>query len=1012
MANVFSKFKAYVALRKDIRGRLLPYLRDASKKEVVFDFIDPIPEAIASIRARLNENKGSHRKIAQKYDAFASSIAAHNERVEETERQLDGFNVEGFLADPIGPAYEQLLSRVEAASFVLSFKSAVLPYGEIAEKVVDFSTNIHLVQEQYSLYEADWRIADLSNRRYVDIAERDQYLETLRTCSEKLKEYTHLYYDFSFLDKGEERVKQHNVCVVEEDKKDELLNDVNGRSLDEEQREAIVKDDITALTIAGAGSGKTLTICGKLKWLIYRKGVSPEDILLLSYSKKSAEDLSAKAQAIHPSLSASTFHATGLSILREKQGRPPLVEEQYEAIVESFFREEMFSNPKIGKKVLQYMSLYSTAEPDKRYKNAGELYADLKEANYQTLKDLLLDLSEDKEKRETIKREYVKSDQELALANFYFINGIRYEYEHPYEVDTSSRDYRQYKPDFYLPDYGIYHEHYGLDEEGRARQFYRVEEVEYLAGVRWKRSLHEENGTTCIETFSYQFKGDQVFDILRKQLEELGVEFHPLSDKEVQEALRSIYAGQNFRSFINLVKSFVNLYKSRYRDESSFEELGNREFSSGYAKTRTLYFLDLCREVYRYYMDAIRSQNKIDFDDMILMAKDELSSVNGFAYKYIIVDEFQDISYSRMEFLNALIHKGHARLFAVGDDWQAIYRFSGCDLSIFLEFGNYFGEHVLNKITSTHRNSMELQDIVGPFITANPDQIQKTIRSDISLPYPIRVVRYSEDKAGRFEDIVTHIAEGKPNAHILVLGRNNKDIEKVLSPSMVLVREKMGEEGFAKIKSSKNKGVEMRYSTVHGSKGLEEDYVILISADDAQNGFPNKTEDDPLLDMVLGKRSKFDYAEERRLWYVALTRTRSYVYILSHVYHPSPFLLEIKEGCKYVDAPDRVDEEGEMLLCPRCKSGHLQMRQGRSGSFLGCSNYPYCDYVISDFEAVERGIRCRKCGDFMVLRKGSNGPFYGCHSYPSCTYTRPLKVRDDPMEDIRLLRHIWRGIHK
>ena len=128
-------------------------------------------------------------------------------------------------------------------------------------------------------------------------------------------------------------------------------------------------------------------------------------------------------------------------------------------------------------------------------------------------------------------------------------------------------------------------------------------------------------------------------------------------------------------------------------------------------------------------MDNLRLENKIDFDDMILQSTLDLDKCSDFNYKYIIVDEFQDISLSRMLFLKKLISHGHSKLFSVGDDWQAIYRFSGCDLNIFLKFSKYFGASAITKITTTHRNSQELQDIAGPFIKANPEQFNKRINS-------------------------------------------------------------------------------------------------------------------------------------------------------------------------------------------------------------------------------------------------------------------------------------------
>ena len=175
--------------------------------------------------------------------------------------------------------------------------------------------------------------------------------------------------------------------------------------------------------------------------------------------------------------------------------------------------------------------------------------------------------------------------------------------------------------------------------------------------------------------------------------------------------------------------TFISLYKAQIKDDTGFDALKAQLNNSRYDTSRARLFLDVCKSIYNYYIQNLRDADKIDFDDMILQSIDLLDSTPNFKYKYIIVDEFQDISQSRTKFLQKLIEHGNSKLFAVGDDWQAIYRFAGCDINVFLEFENIFAGAKLNYITSTHRNSAELQQIVEPFITANPSQYKKHIKS-------------------------------------------------------------------------------------------------------------------------------------------------------------------------------------------------------------------------------------------------------------------------------------------
>lgn len=1004
--NLFSSLARYLSLRKSIKGIFVPYLNRLKVDCSTCELIGEIPDQCVSIRGQLNPKRKKHQKLIAEYDSLAEAIRSHNATVKSILQVAKEFSFDRIIADPLNLKPTDLKRFEEAGRKVKSFDVAPLELSQFADEAIEAYSELEVIQKQWTLKEEIAHHLDLASFGYIDLPTKRSLLDYVANSHRELGRWSKHYYDFSLLDSFSKKIDDKNQRVISLAIQDPLFDDINGRSLDKEQRTAVVRDDIAALTIAGAGSGKTLTICGKLKWLLERKGIDPTDILLLSYSKKSATDLEEKALKISPNLVAATFHKTGLEILKSITNKPFVVEEQFDAIIEEFFQNEVFANKDLRDLVFRYIALYGNDDTfDKQYEEKGDLYEDLRKENYTTLKDLLTNIGEDRSLKKTLKKEYVKSYEELAIANFYFMNGIEYEYEKPFYKEVSDPDHRQYTPDFYLKDYDIYHEHYGVDRKGRCKQYSKREEQRYVAGMAWKRELHAEENTNYIETYSFQFSEDIWDDELTKKLKSFGVVFHPISDERLNEALTSIYEGQDFKSFINLVKTFVSLYKARYRDEKSFDDLLSSRFASRYQKKRATLFLGICKKAYLFYMKRIRDEGKIDFDDMILLATEKLKETEGFSYKYIIVDEFQDISYSRMVFLKALIERGHSRLFAVGDDWQAIYRFSGCDLSIFLQFGQYFGEHVINKITSTHRNSQELQDIAGPFVRKNPEQIDKIISSKKRLPLPIKVMFYKESKSSSFLSILRAISEKDPCAKVLILGRNNKDYKDVLSQHCG-IDSKASQEGFVVLKSPLFPDMTLRFSTVHGSKGLEEDYVVLINAEDAKNGFPNKTEDDVLLNLVLADQSPFEFAEERRLWYVALTRTRSFVYILADASRQSVFLKEILESCDVLNEDELSTKKH--VHCPDCGSGRLILREGNGKQFYGCSNYPYCNYKINDLTAVEKNRRCPNCGDFLVVRKGRHGLFYGCHSFPKCKFTQEI-YSDLEEETADMVAHANRG---
>lgn len=853
----------------------------------------------------------------------------------------------------------------------------ILQIGEITDNYQD-------IVEQYSLLNSFELIVGSLPDDYLDQNDAYKISSSLSEILLKFKKFPKKYFDLPDLD--QKLIEKHNQKFINDHISDKIFDDINGKSLDFEQRRAILCDSKSNLTIAGAGAGKTLTICGKVKWLLEHKNLNENDILLLSYSKESARDLNLKVSKVRDGLTVKTFHSLGLDILNNVNGSKQTIEENFKTYIHKFFSEELNNNPPLAYAIMNFYSLYlyTNSTSEKQYKTDGEEFEDLKKANYKTLKDRLSQISDNNEKHETIQKEFVKSYEELAIANWLYINGIKYEYERAYEINTSTPEKRQYTPDFYLTDYGIYLEHYGVNSNWKTPQYTSDKEQEYLKGIEWKRKTHQENDTICIETYSYEFSDGSIFDQLKVKLENKGVKINPITQEDLFNSLNTIYLGQDLKSLFNLVMTFLGLYKAQYADNSGFDKL-KAKFSNEYERKRAKEFLTICKGIYDYYINEIRKQGKIDFDDMILQSTNALDKTNGYKYKYIIVDEFQDISISRKRFLDKIIKHGRSKLFAVGDDWQSIYRFAGCDVNIFLHFERLFEDAKLNYITSTHRNSSELQSIVEPFITANPEQYKKHIHSAKHQDNPIRIIYHRDDRESAFFKALNNISKINTTANVLVLGRNKHDIDCMISSELQV-------KDYNEIICRKYPNFKISYKTVHGSKGLESDYVILISGDDAKNGFPNKMEDDQLLQLVLGDEGFYEFAEERRLFYVALTRTRSIVYILADRVNTSVFVKEIELRAKIENPELKKLDNVERYTCPWCKSGQLILRKSSSNNeFYGCSNYPYCDYAINDLKAVKTNNRCPECGDFLTIRNGKFGRFIGCHNYPRCRHTRQLK---------------------
>jgi len=412
----------------------------------------------------------------------------------------------------------------------------------------------------------------------------------------------------------------------------------------------------------------------------------------------------------------------------------------------------------------------------------------------------------------------------------------------------------------------------------------------------------------------------------------------------------------------------------------------NEQIENNFIKHRNELFLKIFKNFYNFYEHSLSSTGQIDFNDMINKATDIIKL--GFVpnnYKYIIIDEYQDISVSRFKLIKSLQLATNSKVICVGDDWQSIYRFSGSDIDLFSNFENYFGPSKFLKIEKTYRNSQELIDIASDFVTQNHCQLKKELKSDKHIENPLKVCFYSqnivEGVENAIQDIVTNFGD---KAEILFLGRTKFDIFQLLD----LDEKFESNENCSEIIYKPIPSLKISFLTVHKSKGLEADNVILLNMQNNLLGFPNRISNDPILSLVLSNTEEYPYAEERRLFYVAITRTKNRTYLIAPEIHYSQFLEEmISNG--FV----KKEEEKKIILenapkCTKCQTGTLVLRKNSStnSEFLGCSNYPHCDFTLNDVNILQKQIICKKCGGYIVEKKASSSDktFFACSNYPFC----------------------------
>lgn len=350
------------------------------------------------------------------------------------------------------------------------------------------------------------------------------------------------------------------------------------------------------------------------------------------------------------------------------------------------------------------------------------------------------------------------------------------------------------------------------------------------------------------------------------------------------------YIEENEKEISSLEKllfTFIHLFKANnfaLEDFIKFKKEALLTFSFKKYR-REKFLLTLAVTIYLKYADYLEENEEIDFDDMLIKAKRHVDKYGVFhKIKYVIIDEYQDTSLVRFDLVKSILDKTGASLIAVGDDFQSIYRFTGCDLSLFLDFKKIFYDGKILKIQNTYRNSKQLISVAGSFVMKNKSQMKKRLHSDKDLPKPIVIKKYDYAKSALTECI--YRAYDRQAGDILIIGRNNRDINYYLDDKKFKLSDDT-------ILSYEYPNISIRYMTVHKSKGLESDNVILINMVDDTLGFPNQMKDDQILRFVSPHASKYPFDEERRLFYVALTRTKNRVYILSPRKNKSPFIAEL-----------------------------------------------------------------------------------------------------------------------
>lgn len=857
---------------------------------------------------------------------------------------------------------------------------------------------------------------DLKNNGFLNYSKREKIINTYKSLYEltsevnkfpiflknriyqefpNLKSFMEYYKDLinykNLSDEKHNRIKKLNERILDDEIKDnpEFFKDIT----DPNKRRAIVIDEKNVKVNAGAGTGKTFTIQNKVNYLIEKRGISPKKILCLCYTGDGAEDLNKKVNENRDEnnqVEACTFHEFCRRVAKKCRINKGKTNRRLLKDIIHNYSMKLADDEKLIK-LIDYFSYYINSPADKEDINTyDELLNYEKERDLKTLRKKFYESGANY----TMKGETVDSIGELIIANYLFRHNINYVYGDEYksklieiiqrflysgnsfslinlelqkewfEKFISDYSWETYVPDFYLPEKDIYLEHFGIGHSDNEKWLGK----DYEPQIKRKIKYHELHQTKLIKTYYYYLEDGVLEEKLEAILRDNGVTIGHKNPKEILDVLQKTNKIKDFDNFNKLIESFINIFEAQNKEKNQFDSFikMNESEIDGYKRNRQKLFLDIVRDIYNIYYESNEGK-RIDHNREVSLAL-ELIQTNRYSasYDYIFIDEYQDINPIRSLLLQSIQKITNAKLFVVGDDWQSIYKFNGSDLNLFIDFDKHFPNSEFINLQENRRNYDRLNHISSRFIMRNEKQEKKKLISKKrNNPNPINIVYYSlnpkSNKVLKLYSIILRIAKRNPKSRILLLGRNNNDINEFTNKNAIF----QSFDYTDKIKCLQNPKLDITFMTIHSSKGLEYDDVIILNFKDKLNGFPNKIEDDSVL-RLLKEKEKCPYAEERRLLYVALTRTLNDVYLLAPTYKESVFIEELSNKHKVKQLSLRIDKNLEKnfykphksnepfdyrktdIKCPNCKDGKITVVRNNMNDpptqYIRCSNHPDDSY--------------------------------------------------------------------
>lgn len=709
------------------------------------------------------------------------------------------------------------------------------------------------------------------------------------------------------------------------------------------------------LVIAGAGSGKTALLLSRAKYLLKSKRATSSQILFLAFNRKAADEIEQRSKALGLDLEARTFHGFGNSVLRRELGTRAVVfteDHEIERFIKQHF-EALAESPATATRLAEFMSRFLVPHRDvSAFKDLNEYSAFVRTIP------------------KTLQGERVKSHGEWLIANFLWKQSVPYEYEALYRAGERTD---VHKPDFTVGGGSVYIEYLGIDAAGNTAP--GIDSAVYTQSMTWKHEVHLRNRTTLIRLTYQDLLDGKLLSRLESQLRRNQVELSPKASsviiaqaEQVGYKDRAIGTLQTFLQHVRAQRLLMSVLWDRALDE------------------RSQVFLDIFATLYVAYTERLLELGEPDFSELIHGGADRImSSSLGLEYSHVLVDEFQDIAHDRLRLIEALrASNSRVELTLVGDDWQAIYGFAGSDIGIMRAFATARTNRTRVDMGDTFRLPKSLAETATKFVMENPLQLRKRIVSTFDEPSSLTL---HWDTSGTRENLTSNVT--------LVINRIGEPARDDKGELLVLARYRNNLPAVADIK--KLWAGPVAVDTIHRAKGREADYVVVMDVIQDHRGFPSTIVDDPVLQLVLTDKDTFPHAEERRLFYVAITRARKQTHLVCPSEQPSLFALELLNG----DFAVTHFGYAGSVPCPFCRVGVVA--KSRFGTYR-CSNSPLCkfrtppcpecqlhtrivgvdplQYRCADHPEVELPM-CPRCAEGrLVNRQGKYGSFVSCHLWP------------------------------